>query len=52
MNGQYEILNLDYPKIIDEELVFNIKRKVTKLELKEMLFFLQRLKEVNQMVNL
>jgi hypothetical protein len=40
MNGQYEILNLEYPEIINEDLIFNIKRDITKLELKEMLSFL------------
>ncbi len=34
--GQYEILDIQYPSIIDEELVFNVKRDITKMELKEM----------------
>lgn len=35
------MLNINIPKELDEELTFNIKKDLLKLELKEMLNFMQ-----------
>jgi len=37
--GQYENLKIEFPEDLTEELVFNIKKDLVKLELKEILSF-------------
>lgn len=52
LNGQYELLSLEYPKEITPELAFDIKKNILKLELKEILGFILKLREVNPRVDL